>query len=182
MEAMPAWYDNRLELAPKGTQGGPLKTWLATGNRHGESGTGLIICLIRRYSSRQPYFAWLYRRKTEFDMWAKRFPIWLLLTIVTLSAHAFERPFPPIAKRGTLSTVNYPTIAIDDKVRQLSIGAWIKNESNTIDMPASLGARKFTVNYTENSQGEIDRVWILSPQEALKPAPNPANQGTSQSR
>lgn len=115
-------------------------------------------------------------------MWAKRFLIWLLLAIVTLPAHAFERPFPPIAKRGTLSTVDYPTIAIDDKVRQLSIGAWIKNENNTIDMPASLAGRKFTVNYTENSQGEIDRVWILSPEEALKPAPNQANQGTSQSQ
>jgi hypothetical protein len=117
-------------------------------------------------------------------MWAKRFLIWLLLTIVILSAHAFERPFPPIAKRGTLSTVNYPTIAINDKVRQLSVGAWIKNENNTIDMPASLGGRKFTVNYTENNQGEIDRVWILSPEEARKPAPNQpqTNQGTSQSQ
>jgi hypothetical protein len=103
------------------------------------------------------------------------------MTMVSLSiaAHAFERPFPQIAKRGTLSMKDYPSIEMDGKERKLSVGAWIKNQNNTIDMPITLRGRDFTVNYTENLQGEIDRVWILSPEEAKKPAPS-KTQGNQQ--
>jgi hypothetical protein len=105
-------------------------------------------------------------------MWKPRCLIFLLAAGLAFSAHAFERPFPQIAKRGTLSMQDYPSIEMDGKERRLSAGAWIKNRNNTIDMPVTLRGREFTVNYTENMQGEIDRVWILSPEEAKKPAPN----------
>lgn len=95
----------------------------------------------------------------------------LVMASLCVAASAFERPFPQTAKRGTLSMQDYPSIEIDGKERRLSAGAWIKNENNTIDMPVTLRGREFTVNYTENLQGEIDRVWILSPQEAKRPAP-----------
>ncbi|MDB5838220.1 MAG: hypothetical protein JWQ23_172 [Herminiimonas sp.] len=108
----------------------------------------------------------------------------LALILSILPAYAFERLFPPIAKRGTLSTEDYPTITINGKVRQLSAGAWIRNENNTIDMPASLRGRRFVVNFTENNQGEIDRVWILSPTEANAVPPNERqiNQGLIQAQ
>lgn len=105
-------------------------------------------------------------------MWAQRFLAGCFATMIALSAQAFERPFPPIAKRGTMSTADYPTITFDGKARALSAGAWIRNQNNTIDMPVTLRGREFVVNYTENNQGEIDRVWILSPQEASAVAPN----------
>lgn len=98
--------------------------------------------------------------------------VFLLATGLALSAHALERPFPQTAKRGTLSMTDYPKVEMDGKERRLSAGAWIKNENNRIDMPGTLRGREFTVNYTENMQGDIDRVWILSPEEAKKPAPN----------
>ncbi|MBK4733455.1 hypothetical protein [Noviherbaspirillum pedocola] len=88
-----------------------------------------------------------------------------------LPAQAMERMFPNTAKRGTLSTVDYPTMRMDGAVRKFAPGAWIRNQFNTVDVPASLGGREFTVNYTENPQGDIDRVWILTPEEATKPAP-----------
>ncbi|MDB5761574.1 MAG: hypothetical protein JWQ21_569 [Herminiimonas sp.] len=115
-------------------------------------------------------------------MWTQRLLICLLLTTAALSVQAFERPFPPIAKRGTMSTADYPTITIDGKVRNLSPGAWIKNERNTIDMPVTLRGREFVVNYTENNQGDVDRVWILSPEEAQAMPPNkrPENQWANQ--
>jgi hypothetical protein len=100
----------------------------------------------------------------------------LSLAAAALSAHAFERPFPQIAKRGTLSLVNYPTVAMDGNVRRLSPGAWIRTENNTSQVPAMLRGREYLVNYTENSEGDIDRVWILTPQEAAKPAPSDARQ------
>lgn len=92
--------------------------------------------------------------------------------MLSFTAYAFERPFPQNAKRGTLSVKDYPSIEMNGKERRLSVGAWIKNANNTIDMPITLRGREFTVNYTENMQGEIDRVWILSPEEAKKPAPS----------
>jgi hypothetical protein len=105
-------------------------------------------------------------------MRAQYFLISMLLCVATSAGHAFERPFPPIAKRGALSNADHPMVMLNGKERKLSAGAWIKNERNMIDMPASLRGREFVVNYTENSQGEIDRVWILSPLEAQQPAPD----------
>ena len=43
-------------------------------------------------------------------------------------------------------------------------------------MPVTLRGREFTVNYTENPQGDIDRVWILTPAEASAPLPKQSQQ------
>lgn len=86
-------------------------------------------------------------------------------------ALALDRLFPPQTKRGEMSGVDYPAVKIDGAERRLSAGAWIKNENNTIDMPVTLRGRQFIVNYTETQQGEINRVWILSPAEASVPLP-----------
>ena len=91
-------------------------------------------------------------------------------------AHALDRLFPPQTKRGELSNVDFPSVKINGAERKLSAGAWIRNENNTIDMPVTLRGREFTVNYTENPQGDIDRVWILTPAEASAPLPKQPQQ------
>ncbi len=96
-----------------------------------------------------------------------------ILGLATLSAHAFERPFPANVKRGEMTPGNYPRIFINDKPRLLSPGARIWNESNTIDMPSSLRGTDIVVNYTENNDGDIDRVWILTKEEAKRLVPKP---------
>lgn len=101
-------------------------------------------------------------------------------SLICQPALALERLFPPTAQRGVLSMEDYPAIFLNNKERRLSAGAWIRNRNNTIDMPASLRGQRYTVNYTENAQGEIDRVWILSPQEAEQPAPADRKQNTPQ--
>jgi hypothetical protein len=105
-------------------------------------------------------------------MRAKRFVIGLLLSAITVSAFAFERPFPATAKRGTMSPAPYPTIVIDGTTRRLSAGGRIWNADNLIQMPATLRSGAYVVNYTETLQGDIDRIWILTAQEADKPAPS----------
>lgn len=102
----------------------------------------------------------------------KRFSLFLSALAVAGAAHAFERPFPANAKRGTMSPAAYPTIVIDGKTRNLAASARIWNTNNTIDMPNSIAGSDMKVNYTENAQGEIDRVWILTAQEAAQPAPD----------
>lgn len=86
-------------------------------------------------------------------------------------AHALDRLFPPQTKRGEMSNVDFPSVKINGAERRLSAGAWIKNENNTIDMPVTLRGRQFTVNYTEDNEGNVNRVWILSPAEASVPLP-----------
>ena len=88
-------------------------------------------------------------------------------------AHALDRLFPPQTKRGELSNVDFPSVKINGTERKLSAGAWIRNENNTIDMPVTLKGRQFTVNYTEDNEGNVNRVWILSPAEASVPLPKP---------
>ena len=95
-----------------------------------------------------------------------------MLSFVTLQALAFERPFPDTAKRGAMTPAPYPAIVIDGKNRALSSGARIWNQENLIELPAALRGQNLPVNYTENEQGDIDRVWILNRDEASRPPPN----------
>jgi hypothetical protein len=102
-------------------------------------------------------------------MWSRRFLMLVLSATITTSGWAFDRPFPANAKRGTMTPALYPSIVISGTTRKLSVAARIWNQDNLIQVPASLPARDFTVNYTEDTQGEIDRVWILTSEEARKP-------------
>jgi hypothetical protein len=99
-------------------------------------------------------------------MWTHRFLILAVLIASVLPAHAFERPFPPNAKRGKMSPGIYPEIVIDGKMRLLSAGAKIWNKDNLLEQPASLRASGILVNYTVTPDGQIDRVWILTNEEA----------------
>jgi hypothetical protein len=102
-------------------------------------------------------------------MWSRGFLIVLLTAISALPALAFDRGFPPGAKRGAMSPAPYPTIVIDGKLRNLSLAARIWNQDNLIEVPSSLRGNEHTINYTENEQGDIDRVWILRQDEASRP-------------
>ncbi len=93
------------------------------------------------------------------------------LALVTLKAQAFDRPFPDTVKRGVMTPANYPAIIIDEKTRTLSAGARIWNQDNMIEMPSALRGTDFAVNYTESDTGDIDRVWILTADEAKKTLP-----------
>ncbi|MFD2270751.1 hypothetical protein ACFS07_05615 [Undibacterium arcticum] len=45
-----------------------------------------------------------------------------ILAAIAITAAAFERPFPPQAKRGSFSSAEYPTVVIDGQLRKLSMG------------------------------------------------------------
>lgn len=96
-----------------------------------------------------------------------------VLAVATLSAQAFERPFPDNAKRGVMTPDNYPRVTINDKVRLLSAGSRIWNQDNMIEMPASLRGEDMPVLYTEDNEGYINRIWILTADEAKRTAPKP---------
>jgi hypothetical protein len=109
--------------------------------------------------------------KRGFYMWSRGFLIILLSAVSTFPAFAFDRSFPPGAKRGTMSPAAYPAVVINGKMRTLSLAARIWNKDNLIEVPSSLHGNEHAINYTENEQGDIDRVWILRQDEASRPLP-----------
>lgn len=76
------------------------------------------------------------------------------------------RPFPPNAKRGKMTPAWAPDIYIDGKLRQLSPAARIVSAENTTVTPGSLREKDILVNYTEDMNGNISQVWILTREEA----------------
>ena len=100
--------------------------------------------------------------------------IFVLITF-TLSAMALERTFPATTQRGNFTITAYPTITINDKVLRLSPGSRIWNTNHLTQTPVSLGNATYVVNFTQNTQGEVDRVWILTPDEAKQRVENQRN-------
>jgi len=98
-----------------------------------------------------------------------RFFIAFLLSAISLAAFASGRPFPASTKRGTMTPDFFPKIVIDGQARRLAPGARIWNTKNLIVVPSSVRGSDLTVNYTEDMHGDINRVWILSPEEASEP-------------
>jgi len=98
----------------------------------------------------------------------------LMAGLLSLSALAFERPFPAHALRGKMTPGYFPDISIDGKPRQLSPAARIFNQDNMIEMPAALRGSDIVVNYTVDMNGNIDRIWILTPEEAAQKLPTSA--------
>lgn len=95
------------------------------------------------------------------------------ITLPALPALAAEpRPFPPNAKRGKMAFGYAPDIAVDGKPRQLSPAARIFSDENLTVVPSALADATFIVNYTEDLNGNINLVWILTPEEARLPAAN----------
>ena len=100
-----------------------------------------------------------------------RFLSCMLLAAVSLPALAFERPFPAETKNGKLTITAYPQIMVDGKARLLSGGARIWSTDNLTVVPNALGGGTYMVAYTEDMEGAIDRVWLLTAEEvaALPP-------------
>jgi hypothetical protein len=98
-------------------------------------------------------------------MWTRRLLICLMLTLTTLCALAAPRNFPANAQRGVMAASVYPQIMINGQIQTLSPGAKIFSKKNLIVMATSLLDNAYTVNYTVDAQGNIDRIWILTEEE-----------------
>jgi hypothetical protein len=95
----------------------------------------------------------------------------LLAAMLALPAFAIDRPFPANILRGKFTPGYYPDITLDGKQRQLSPSARIFNQDNRIEMPAAVRGSDIVVNYTVDGMGYIDRIWILTADEAAQKVP-----------
>ncbi|TWI64320.1 hypothetical protein IP91_03089 [Pseudoduganella lurida] len=94
-----------------------------------------------------------------------------LAAIAPAIALADPREFPPGVRRGKMTPGYFPEIVIDGKVRRLSPAARIFNADNMVELPAAIRGSNILVNYTVNGDGDIDRVWILTAEEAKQKLP-----------
>lgn len=87
-------------------------------------------------------------------------------------AHA-QRTFTAQTLRGELVVGQPPEAMLNGKPARLAPGARIRDESNILQLSASLSGRKLVVFYTlEAGTGDMLDVWILNPEElARKPWP-----------
>jgi len=82
------------------------------------------------------------------------------------SAWATPRTFPANAMRGVFTATVYPQVVINNQTATLAPGAKIYSRENTIVMHTTLVNKTLLVNYTLDVQGYVNRVWILTREEA----------------
>ena len=99
-----------------------------------------------------------------------RFVLALILTLVTSAAQAQFRTIPPEAKRATLDRIQGSVATINGKNLQLAVGAQIRDGHNMIVVPMAVPPN-LLIKFLLDGQGQVYRVWILSPAEASQPDP-----------
>ena len=89
----------------------------------------------------------------------------VILALYGAAAAAQLRAIPEDAKRGSMTHREVMTVDIDGKLEQLAPGAQIRDVDNRLVPPAALPPAT-AVRYLREPDGQIRRVWILSPEEA----------------
>jgi hypothetical protein len=62
-------------------------------------------------------------------------------------------------------------VTVDGKAMQLAAGAQVRDQQNLIIVPMSIPRNGALAGYTLNTQGEIFRVWLLTPAEIAQRKP-----------
>ena len=96
--------------------------------------------------------------------------VFLTCATSAVLAQPILRTIPDDAKRGVMSPVQGMTVEIDGKRIELAAGAQIRDSRNMIVLPTTV-PRGVLVKYQLGMDGKLNRVWILSPQEAAQPDP-----------
>ena len=80
------------------------------------------------------------------------------------------RAFPEDARKTTITFAPAGAVLLDDEPVPLSPGAQIRDRANRIVLPSHIrGEYKVRVKF--DNQGQVHRVWILTPEEAAVPDP-----------
>ena len=100
----------------------------------------------------------------------------LALLPALLSAPAIAQmrvpPIPADSQRGVIRHLKEMAVAVDDKPVQLAAGAQVRDQQNLIIVPMAIPRSGAWADYVLNKEGEVYRVWLLSPQELALPKRN----------
>ena len=96
-------------------------------------------------------------------------PALLLATAVV--AQTRTSPIPENSRRGYIRHVEEMAVIVDDKAMQLAAGATIRNQQNLIVVPVTIPREGAWADYVMDNDGQILRVWLLTPDELARPKP-----------
>src|SRR5262245_28707517 len=80
-------------------------------------------------------------------------------------------PVPEDSRRGVIRHIEEMAVAIDDKPMQLAAGAQVRDQQNLIVVPMSIPKNGAWADYVLNAEGQVYRVWLLTPAEFARPKP-----------
>jgi hypothetical protein len=97
----------------------------------------------------------------------------LLPVLLALPAVAQLRipSIPEDSRRGIIRHLEEMAVIVDDKTMQLAAGAQIRDAQNLIVVPTALPRSGAWADYVLNADGQIFRVWLLTPDELARPRP-----------
>jgi hypothetical protein len=93
---------------------------------------------------------------------------WIALLLLAASfASAQVRSIPQDAKVGEIRHLQDMVVEIDGAPQQLAPGAQIRDASNRIIVPTAIPPGTL-VKYLVDATGQVQKVWILTPEEAQR--------------
>jgi hypothetical protein len=100
--------------------------------------------------------------------------LFALLLIALMGAAPFVsaqlRAIPPDAVKATMQPPQDGRVQMGKYVFRLAPGAQIRSTDNRIMLPVMIGSEQ-VVRYLLDANGDLSRVWVLSPEEIDLPAP-----------
>jgi len=109
---------------------------------------------------------------------------WILLAAAALLATAAAaqgspmRPPPADVKPGRLVVTAPPDVTLDGKADRLSPGSRIFDTRNLLVLSGELVGQQVPVLYRREPMGMVHEVWVLTPEEFAKVAPEAAAAGS----
>ncbi|WP_295541629.1 hypothetical protein [uncultured Pseudacidovorax sp.] len=79
------------------------------------------------------------------------------------------RNFPDGTLRGRLRMLDFPQAELDGRLEVLAPGTRIRNAQNMVVTGSMLLGQDLAVNYLRDPAGQVQQVWILTPDEAAAP-------------
>ena len=95
----------------------------------------------------------------------------LLVGAVSVFAQTRPSPIPEDSRRGYIRHVEEMAVTVDDKAMQLAAGATVRNQQNLIIVPMSIPREGAWADYMLDRDGQVLRVWLLTPAEFARPRP-----------
>ncbi len=88
----------------------------------------------------------------------------------SLAIAALPRPIPEDAVKAKAAFMRPGVVQVKGKSLRLSPGAQIRDTHNRIVLPSHIRG-EYTVRMRLDNNGQVHRVWILTPEEAALPEP-----------
>lgn len=102
-----------------------------------------------------------------------------LAVALPAQSQALMRRYSRSTLRGEMVFGAFPEILLNGQPARLAPGSRVHDQLNAMPMPGALANQKFIVNFTLNSMGMVQEVWLLRPDE-IRVQPWPRTPAESQ--